>query len=61
VTLALLTRRWLDDGQSFAAAETTAFQHGTAGGSEHPLQKAVFAFSWDALRLVGTFGHAFGP
>ena len=57
-TLALPTpRSGSDDGQALAPAETTAFEHGTAGGSQHAFEEAVFPLTWDAFRLVGTLGH----
>jgi hypothetical protein len=57
VTLALLTRRWLDDSQALASAQATAFEYGTASGGEHAFEKTVLPLTRDAFRLVGTLGH----
>jgi hypothetical protein len=57
VTLALPTRRWLDDGQALAPAQAATFEHCTAGSGKHAFEEAVLPFARDAFGLVGTLGH----
>ncbi len=57
VTLALPTRRRLDDGQALAPAQAATFEYGTVGSRKHAFEEAVLPFARDAFGLVSALGH----
>jgi hypothetical protein len=47
-----------DDGETLAPAQAASLEHRATGSGQHAFEKAVLPPTWDALRLVGTLGHA---